>query len=1398
MFSFSDRSSQSMYINWKAILFFAVLAGALGGGVHGLHLWQVARHTPLVLEEAKKRAADGQDAAALAYYQTYLGYRPDDLDAIAEHGLLKAKVAKNALGMADAFYALLQALPKMPQRADVRRELVTLGVKLGRVRDCKEELDALLKESPDDLDVLKLAARGAVQLRQFDAARVRFETLLERGADEKEIYLELMRLLTAEIKDTQAADAVLTRLLKRYPDSVEIRVMAGAYYYGRDQMAEADEQISVAINDLQATDPSLFRLQAEIAKRRHRPIEYQERLKELEKSSDSDLNLNFQLAESELSQGRLHQAQERFLRIARHEQATAEQVWMVITLLAGADLTDNEPELRERLKQLDTGEKFSPSLAMLDRMRQQDWPAALELSRGLLKQTNVPRQFTLMLSLWRAECYGRLGDVAEQINCYRRAIDAHEKYLPARSRLAQLLFRTGQFQAAQNEYAVLIQQQPMFAREFVTELLQAQAPEAPKPMSAVEVERIFSRWRELAPNDATPVLCQMDLLQRKGETDRLAKLITEGLQKWPKELSFRLAHTDGLMRRKAWADAWSALDQAEQQCGVQPALLIRRVLCLEGLDPEDRTERLIACAAQFAKFDRDGQALAWPVMLRGLQQAGVDPQAVQGMLDEYGDKNPGDALARLVRLQYAVAAGDLLAARRHLAALRSDIGEESPSYRLASILCDVKAASQGDAEALSRARTSLEAIRESSPQMPPQLLTLGAELDLLQQRPADALANLQEAIRSGDARSATLIRTVALMVLSGQLDQTVAYLRTLERPSASDDSSEEADPPKTAGLVTGRRDLASLRTSLAAAASESWPVALTVSRIDQELQQPDRAKEMIQFALKTDPKNLQIWANWLAFLERHQPDRLDQALKDVEDQLSLVEQARLLPAILLRRQRVKDAETLLIAALEEAPNDPVIFRARVRLMRQRPGKEQLEPLLSAVMARQDAESAPVREVARRELARLKSVSRDYRIYREAVALAEEITQQAAPGDDEAWMLQGEVNAAHAAHWQTAVAAYEKLAASSRPEVQAEALAHVARIHEQHRHWNEQGETLESLRQLTPGQPQLLIQLLLNAVRRKDAEVAESVYQELTSLVKDEPQLLLCEVLRSTLNDDHTEIVSKILAAEQDGRVTVDTAYEWLNLFKAYDECDALLKQHVESKKPEALAKYALFLASRGRTAEAVPLLSQLWKSGARDSAASVAMAMTASPVVVPADLEAVRTAVLKLAERDDVTLPMLIAAAALEDHALHHAEAMDMYRRILAKSPDSVVALNNLAFLEAISDVKAADIALKRIRHAQELSGPNDQLLDTEGVVLLRKGDAEAARDCFEKAWGQRPEMNYQAHLGWTLTELGQFDAAADAFQKVDAAELPPRFHPLERPLDEAWRKQLRDKQPKN
>jgi Tfp pilus assembly protein PilF len=89
--------------------------------------------------------------------------------------------------------------------------------------------------------------------------------------------------------------------------------------------------------------------------------------------------------------------------------------------------------------------------------------------------------------------------------------------------------------------------------------------------------------------------------------------------------------------------------------------------------------------------------------------------------------------------------------------------------------------------------------------------------------------------------------------------------------------------------------------------------------------------------------------------------------------------------------------------------------------------------------------------------------------------------------------------------------------------------------------------------------------------------------------------------------------------------------------------------------------------------------------------------------------------------------------AELEDSRGHDAEAMRIYRQILQRNPQHVLALNNLAFMLAVTQGDTAE-ALALVNAAIDQAGPVGPLLDTRAVIYLKASRTDLALKDLQQA----------------------------------------------------------------
>jgi Flp pilus assembly protein TadD len=141
-------------------------------------------------------------------------------------------------------------------------------------------------------------------------------------------------------------------------------------------------------------------------------------------------------------------------------------------------------------------------------------------------------------------------------------------------------------------------------------------------------------------------------------------------------------------------------------------------------------------------------------------------------------------------------------------------------------------------------------------------------------------------------------------------------------------------------------------------------------------------------------------------------------------------------------------------------------------------------------------------------------------------------------------------------------------------------------------------------------------------------------------------------------------------------------------------------------------------------------------------------------------------------------VPGLAAAqftlATLYDSAGEFAKAIARYEAVLEQSPESVIALNNLAYILA---VKTGDLAnaLPLAEKAHRLAPGSGDIADTLGWIHLMSGNSAKAVALLMEASRLEPDHGeIRAHLAEALAATGNVVAARE--HALKALALDPRL----------------------
>jgi tetratricopeptide (TPR) repeat protein len=150
--------------------------------------------------------------------------------------------------------------------------------------------------------------------------------------------------------------------------------------------------------------------------------------------------------------------------------------------------------------------------------------------------------------------------------------------------------------------------------------------------------------------------------------------------------------------------------------------------------------------------------------------------------------------------------------------------------------------------------------------------------------------------------------------------------------------------------------------------------------------------------------------------------------------------------------------------------------------------------------------------------------------------------------------------------------------------------------------------------------------------------------------------------------------------------------------------------------------------------------------------------------------EALKSLSATLAKRPQDPRALLLSGL-IYDQLKDVNNARAAYEKVLSVTPDSVPALNNLAYIyaEKLNDLnKAAELAQK----ARSLAPTDAAVLDTLGWILYRQGKYQEAVDTLGQSAARTPDTaEIQFHLGMANYMMGRSDAARTALETALASK---------------------------
>jgi tetratricopeptide (TPR) repeat protein len=195
---------------------------------------------------------------------------------------------------------------------------------------------------------------------------------------------------------------------------------------------------------------------------------------------------------------------------------------------------------------------------------------------------------------------------------------------------------------------------------------------------------------------------------------------------------------------------------------------------------------------------------------------------------------------------------------------------------------------------------------------------------------------------------------------------------------------------------------------------------------------------------------------------------------------------------------------------------------------------------------------------------------------------------------------------------------------------------------------------------------------------------------------------------------------------------------------------------------------ALALRENGQVDRSLTLLEDVLKQDDTRPDAYIALA----ELYLEADRLAQALAVLDRAAArlpQDTAVPFGVGN--LLEEQKHYGEAERVFKKLLATNPNHVQALNSLGYMLAERGERLQE-SIEYIKRALEIEPNNPAIIDSLGWAYFKLNQLDLAELHLRKAAaGLVTNSVIQDHLGDTLFKLGNFDEAADAWERALAGD---------------------------
>jgi tetratricopeptide (TPR) repeat protein len=1397
-------------INLKAAVILAVSLPVLGIATHWLHGFQVQRNAQFLLDQAKELEEEGKLKEAAGYLRQYIGMVPDEAGPTARFALLRSRLAQTPRQKIDAYFTLEQALRLKPGNIDVRKKAAALAVQLGLLKEALEHfkhLEGLLANPlprndagsnglAERIQLLRDKARcyaGLGNTKEAKETYLRAIAAVPAAAKERplqqdfiDLYREVAYYLRLKLKQHNAADDVMNKLVGGNPQSTPAR-MARAYYR-RDfrEWGQAAEDVGFVRDRLKAHNSEVLLLAADLAGHRGEPDQVRHNLLEGLKLHPQDPQFPLALARLDMQEGRRKEALGYLRSNLKLLPANANVLQGFAETLIELDALS---EARQVIKRLAREGSTPTGLYLKARIRMKEgaWGDARDMLDQALARLRPGAAFAGDLHFWLAQCYGRMDNFERQLRHYQQAVNSAPLLWRARQGLASSLAAQGNLSGAIAEYERLVQDKPEeVGADLVHLLVRATLARPDGERDWARLDRFLNDLDQLPSSRKKGLdipLLRAEVLINSGRLAAARGLLKSECARDGKRAQPWLALVRLALREKQFDGIPALLERGEASAGPHAEWALARAayqIRTAGTKVHAELRKLAADIEKYPAAERG-------TLLLGLGQAFAvvnDMTAAQDLWRRYVAQEPGDVDVRLFLFELAVQNGHESKARQLLSEIRRATGRGAlTAYGEAALL--VLQARQRRKTNFAEARRLLKEAAADRPSWS-RVPLLEGQIFELEGNEAKALESYQLALRQGDKRLPVVRRVAQLLYKAKRYAEAEDLVRGLpaealrSEPGLGQLGAELSlltRPSEGEGRKAAERRALDLARQTAGK-SKDYRDHLWLGQIAAAAGENAGAEKAFREARRLAKKAPAAWAALILFLAKQDSAQAKRELAQAEKALPPKDRGLPLAPCYEALGKTDVAQTLYRAALAATPEDPVVNQLVAAFYQRTRQPAQAEPLLRKLFAAGNKANKDTQAWARRTLALLLAGRGSFPAFKEALKLLDRNKNDDRETFEDS-LVRARILATQPSRRPDAI----ELLRSQKAPLPADSKFLLARLYEEDGNWPLALGQLTALLKERPDEPRFLAHAVRCTLAQQRIEEAKDYVERLGRVRRNsfETAELTARVYHAAGNAQEAVQTLRAYAEQKDARK--DAAALVLEQLGQFREAKELYQAHADTSSergaPLALAGY---LSRRGLARAALDICEKAWQTCPAETVALVSVSVLRTG---RGDAVQQRRVAKWLADADRQhprSVSLLLMQADLEMYRDRHAAATALYRQVLKREPQNIVALNNLAFLLGLSKGDTR-LALQLIDKGMKAAGPTADLLDTQATIYLAEGKAGPARKAVRAAIAQTPSAMAYFHLAQAEWLAKNTAAARLAFAKATELGLKADdLHPLERP----------------